>query len=132
VENPEWDNAKTNGLTITNHDYRSYNIIIKRPVIVNANRKGSRFDITAGSAIAIYHADGNIPSRTGIIGNVTIYNPQISNDAAVAQLISPIYVWDDVPGRLIQKVQIIDPVMVGSMGKSSALDQAKPYIKYTQ
>jgi len=131
VENPEWVNSTKNGLSISNHDYRSYNIIIRNPRITGANRGGSRFDPFIGSAIAIYHDRGNIPARTGIIGNVTIYNPVINNIDNGSELVTPFHFWDDVPGRTIQKLAIIDPLMSGYTGKKYSLDGVRTYISNT-
>ncbi len=129
IENPEWVNAKKNGVTIANHDYRAYDLLIKNPRIINANSAGSRSDAWNGSAIAIFHDIGNTPARTGIIGNVTIHNPVITNNAA--RLVTPVFVWDYVPGRTIRKVTIIDPVIDGVAGNMAAFDEVKQYIRFT-
>lgn len=132
IENPEWVNAQKCGLSISNHDHRSYSIIVKNPHITNANRNALRFDTVSGSAIAIYHDRGNIPARTGSLGNITIYNPVITDTGTVSKTIAPFYIWDDIPGRPIQYLSIIDPVIGGSLAKVSISDGIKSYIKYTQ
>ncbi len=129
VESPEWVNAKKNGVTIANHDYRAYDLIIRNPRIINANSSGLRADAWNGSAIAIFHDIGRTPARTGVIGNVTIYNPEITSSGA--RLVTPVFVWDDVPGRSVQKVAIVDPVLNGVAGNMAAFDEVKQYIRFT-
>ncbi len=46
-------------------------------------------------------------------------------------LVTPFHVWDDVPGRTVQRVSIIDPVIEEGRGKSADLEAVKPYIRYT-
>lgn len=129
IENPEWVNPKKNGVSIANHDYRAYDLIIKNPRIINANSIGSRVDAWNGSAIAIFHDIGRTPARTGVIGNVTIHNPVIITNAV--RLVTPVFIWDDVPGRTIRKVAIIDPVIDGVAGNMAAFDEVKQHIKFT-
>ena len=132
IENTQWLNSKKSGLAISNHDHRSYRIIIKNPQITNANRGALRFDTVSGSAISIYHDRGNIPARTGSLGNIIIYNPVITDTGSVSKTIAPFYIWDDVPGRPIQALSIVDPVISGSLGKIPISDGVRAYIRYTQ
>jgi len=131
VENPEWTNSQKNGLAITNHDQRSYGIVIRNPHIVNANSKGFQFEAMNQAAIAIYHELGNIPSRNGSIGNIIIYNPLITGTEALSRAAIPYYIWDDVPGHPIQDLSIVDPVLAGGMEKVTIDAATAAYLKYT-
>jgi len=118
-----------NGVSISNHDYRSFDLLIGNPRITNANSGGSKFDPFIGSAIAIYHDRGNTPARTGIIGNVTIEKPIVINTTTT--LVTPFHVWDNVPGRAVRRLLIVDPVVEDSRGKSADLEDVKRFIRYT-
>ena len=126
VEDSSWSNAKKNGLSIQNHDHQSFAINVIRPRIVDANRSGSNSSAT-GSAIAVYHFTG----KMGVIGNISIVNPSITDTGQVSKTLSAFYISNSM-GQEITKLSIIDPVLGGNLINSRIPDNIQQYIRYTR
>lgn len=126
VEDSHWRNAKKNGLSIQNHDHRSFAIHIIRPRVVDSNRSGSTSAAT-GSAIAIYHFVG----KTGIIGNISILQPTITDQGGKIRTLSPFYIANSL-GQDIVNMLITDPVIEGEFSNSRIAETLRPFIKYTR
>jgi hypothetical protein len=125
IEDSVWSNAKKNGLSIQNHDHRSFAIEVIRPRIINANQSGALSAVT-GSAIAVYHFNG----RNGIIGNVSIFNPLITDSGDGPKAVTAFYIANS-QGQEIANLSIIDPVLGGNMVNQHIAEKLRQYIRYT-
>ncbi len=126
IEDSSWSNSLKNGLSIQNHDHRSFTINIIRPRIIDANRSRST-SATTGSAIAIYHFIG----KYGIIGNVFIHNPIITDTGEAPQILNAFYISNS-HGQEIANLSITDPVFGGNLVNHRIPENLRQYFSYTQ